>query len=141
MELEWGPSNPVKDESLVDKFEQQVGYHFPADFRQCILAHGGAWVQPDEFDTQENEGYAINRILSAVPNDRSGSIWELMELDEETTEVMRGYVPFADTPFGDYLCFDRQNDSVVYIDHETLEVEYVAPSFQAFLDGLYEEED
>ncbi|MGN0979476.1 MAG: SMI1/KNR4 family protein [Candidatus Avoscillospira sp.] len=141
MNLEWGPSTPLEDESLIDKFEQAVGYRFPADCRQCIRDHGGAWVQPDGFDTQENKGYGINRILSAVPDHEAGSIWDLMELDAETAEVLRGYIPFADTPFGDFLCLDRKDDSVVYIDHETLEVEHAAPSFQAFLDGLHEDED
>ena len=34
--------------------------------------------------------------------------------------------------------FDKTNDSVVYIDHETLEIEHIANSFDEFLDCLYD---
>lgn len=139
--MEWGTNIPLKDVTLIDKFEQQVGYHFPTDYRQCAIEHGNAWVQPDTFDTQKHKGRAFNRLFSFNTGGH-GSIWILgVSHDEEEAALLRDYVPFANSPCGDLICFDKRNDSVVYIDHETLAVEYVAPSFQAFLDGLYEEED
>ena len=142
--MNWIFSDPLEEVALIQKFERKIDYQFPEDFRQCVLKNNGAYAEPDGFDTDKTEGRAFNHLFSFNPDDVS-SIWEagigLDETDEACVEVMRNYVIFADSPCGDPICFDRRDDSVVYVDHETLEVEYVAPSFQAFLDKLYEEDD
>ena len=64
-------------------------------------------------------------------NDSLHRIWaENRELDN--------YVVFANEPFGNIICFDKTNDHIVFIDHETLSIEYVADSFSEFIAGLKE---
>ena len=139
--MEWLFIKPLRDEKLIDQFEQKVGYRFPLVFRECVMKNNGGNVEPDCFDTQKEEGKVFNRLFSFDPADR-GSMWVMaFPADEEEAVAMKNYVPFADSPNGDAICFDRRDDSIVYVDHETLDVEYVAPSFQAFLDKLYSDED
>lgn len=142
--MNWISSDPLEDATLIDKYEQKIGYRFPKDFRRCVLEHNGAYMEPDGFDTDKTNGRAIGPLFSFNPDDIE-NIWDLgaesFEIIDEFAGLMRNYVPFADSPNGDAICFDRRDDSIVYVDHETLDVEYVAPSFQAFLDKLYGDED
>ena len=47
-------------------------------------------------------------------------------------------VPFALLEFGDSLCFDKNDNSIVYYDHETDTIEKVADNWDEFKDTLYE---
>ncbi len=142
--MEWDYVKPLLDECLIDRYEQMVGYRFPAEFRKCALEHNAGYPAWDCIDTDRCKERVFSNLLSFNPDDTS-TIWDpgmgLDETDEECMELMQNYVTFAESPFGDPICFDRRDDSVVYIDHETLLVEHVAPSFQALLEKLYEIED
>ena len=46
------------------------------------------------------------------------------------------YIVFATDPFGNKICFDKTNDKIVFIDHETLSIEVVADDFTEFVDSL-----
>lgn len=62
-------------------------------------------------------------------NDSLHRIWaENGELDN--------YIVFACDPFGNIICFDKTNDHIVFIDHETLSMEPVADSFSKFIASL-----
>lgn len=140
----WILAKPLKDERLIDAYGKDIGYRFPEAFRRCVRENNGAYAEPDAFDTRESKGQAFGALYSFNPDDiesiwKFGRCWDMT--DGETDAVMRQYVAFASSPFGDTISFDPKDDSVVFIDHETLAVEYAAPSFEAFLDGLYEDED
>lgn len=93
-------------------------------------------------------------LLSFNKNDSEFTIWEAVVAYDGHIQVAKEcgdledinayetifnrYVIFADTPFGNEIAFGRTDDSVVFIDHETLDVEKVADSFDEFLDCLYE---
>ena len=46
------------------------------------------------------------------------------------------YIPFAIDHFGNLICFAR-NRQIVFLDHETLNIEKIAPSFDEFVFSLY----
>ena len=54
----------------------------------------------------------------------------------ETDVKMGTMAAFAGDPFGNLICFDKTNDHIVFIDHETLSIEPVADSFSEFIAGL-----
>ena len=49
---------------------------------------------------------------------------------------MENYIAFAADPFGNLICFDKADDSIVFIDHETLSIESVSASFTELVDSL-----
>ncbi len=49
---------------------------------------------------------------------------------------MENYIAFAADPFGNLICFDKSNDTIVFIDHETLRIESASASFTEFIDSL-----
>ena len=49
---------------------------------------------------------------------------------------MENYIAFAADPFGNLICFDKADDSIVFIDRETLSIESVSASFTELVDSL-----
>ena len=47
-------------------------------------------------------------------------------------------VPFAELEFGDLLCFDRKDNSIVYYNHEKDSITKVSNSWKDFEETLYE---
>ena len=153
MTLEWDFIKPLESENLIDEFEQLRRYKFPVSFRECVIKNNAGYPSKDVFDTAATEERCISYLLSF--NKRGdATIWDSVEAYESNINVAKQYgdldeanalkyifnryVVFADTPFGDDIAFDKTDDSVVYIDHETLEVEKIADSFDEFLNCLYD---
>lgn len=153
MNLEWDFVRSLEDENLIDEFEKAVKYKFPVSFRKCVVMNNGGYPSKEIFDTDVAEERCIGYLLSFNHNDRC-SVWNALEAYESNIKVaeqykdleelkmlqniMDNYVIFADDPGGNEIAFDKTDNSVVYIDHETLEVEHIADSFDEFLDCLYD---
>ena len=142
-DMEWRYVKELKNEGLVAEFEETIGYEFPQDFKECINFINGGRPRYQDFDTSLCEGRDILAI-SSFNKDDSGNMWNSYEWDEDCEEF-KGftgrYIPFAYSDGGDDICFDTSNNHVVYIDHETAEVEEVADTFTEFINSLYEYED
>lgn len=142
-DMEWRYVKELKNEGLVAEFEEMIGYEFPQDFKECINFINGGRPKYQDFDTTFCEGRDILAINSFNKDD-SGNMWNSYEWDEDCGEFegfTGRYIPFAYSEGGDDICFDTSNNHVVYIDHETAEVEEVADTFTEFINSLYEYED
>ena len=155
--MKWETEQPLKSEALIDEFEKLRDYTFPKSFREWVLLYnGGAPEDGDVFDTEETEERVFGFLCSFNKEDEGLTVWDVVEAYEENMSVAREYedfedleayeklfnryVVFADTPFGDDIAFDKTDDSVVFIDHETFMVEKIADSFDEFVACLYESE-
>lgn len=139
--MEWVLGFNLESADLISEFEREVGYSFCDSFKKTVMSHNGSNVVPDCFDTDETEGHVFNVLLSFNKEDIC-SIWRTARYWDDGGIGMRdAYVVFADSPFGDFIAFDKRNDSVVFIDHETLHVEKIADDFDGFLNCLYEDPD
>lgn len=153
MALEWDFVISLDSENLIDEFEKTVEYKFPISFRKCVIMNNGGYPSKEIFDTEVADERCIEYLLSFNHND-SWSIWKVLEAYKSNIKVaeqyndleelkmlqniMDNYVIFAEDPGGNEVAFKKTNDSVVYIDHETLEIEHIANSFDEFLDCLYD---
>lgn len=52
-------------------------------------------------------------------------------------ELTNKYVPFAIDNYGNLICFDANNDKIVFVNHEDMSVEIIADNFNDFMNGLY----
>lgn len=155
--MKWEDVEPLESKKLIDEFEKLCDYTFPKSFRKCVKRNNGGTPEKDTFDTETTEERMIGFLLSFNKDDSVPNMWDVVETyqtnialaekdgawdeAEEYRNILNKYVIFADTPFGDDIAFDRTDDSIVYIDHETFEVEKIADSFDEFLDCLYDEDD
>lgn len=144
--MEWEYIKPLSSAELIKEFEAYADYSFPEDFINCVILNNGGYPSLDVFDTDRTEERTIKSLLSFNKDDRE-TIWMMNERSEdaEDDELEDGmedlperYVAFAIDDFGNLICFDKDNDNIVFYDHEEDETEYIADSFTEFLEKLYD---
>ena len=137
--MEWYSVKELKSPDLIAEFERLVGYTFCDSFKKFVMQFNGSKTRADGYDTFDTEK-SVGRVLNAFDSfnkEDKGSIWTSRNWDDCGTGMKDEYVVFADSCFGDPIAFDKSNDSVVFIDHETLNVEKIADDFDGFLNSLY----
>ena len=151
--MEWYFVKPLESVELIDEFEEFVGYKFPVSFRNCVKENTGGSPEPNAFDTEFSKERELENFRSFNKNNRC-NMWDMVEIYSQNIEILKknedydfldayiniaeNYVIFADAAFGNLIAFDRADDSVVFIDHETQETEKIADSFDEFINGLYD---
>lgn len=148
IKLEWGE---VVDEKEITSLEMKLGNLLPPSFGQAIGSLGRSlsffyslldFHVPDEFNEIFSGGISyhiknltyISDILGITPEE---------EDDEQQKSYIRqvsSMLRFADSGNGDIYAFDMaaqgEEKPVVYWEHETCEVKYLADSFQDYLDRI-----
>ena len=132
--MNWKYVKPLQSENLINDFECLVCYEFPEEFRDCVLQFNGGRPERKGFDTDVNAGRELKSFLSFNSDDRE-TVWKIHEWNKE--ELANKYVAFAIDNFGNLICFDADNDEVVFLNHEDLSVEHIANTFSEFLELLY----
>ena len=132
--MNWKYIKPLKNESALANYEHLVDYKLPPSFLKCIRQNNGGRPARSLFDTEFAKERAMKSLLSFNQEDRE-TVWKIVEWDKE--ELRNRFVPFAIDNFGNLICFDKLNDNIVFLEHETLRQEKVADSFDDFLNNLY----
>ena len=133
--MNWNFVEPLKSANLIDEFESFVSYTLPKDFKECVMQYNGGYPEREAFDTDSTKERVFNSLLSFNKEDIS-TIWKTNEGHIEG--LPDKYVVFADDPFGNLICFDKDNDNVIFWNHEDESVEHIANTFTEFIDKLYE---
>lgn len=141
--MEWLFIKPLNSEELISEYEEKVCYRFPKDFKDCVKQNNSANPGLEVFISwygKRKKKRVLNNLFSFNKEDRS-TIWHYNDWNGKQREWnedgrMVKYVAFAKDPFGNLICFDKTNDSIVWIDHETLNIEFVADSFTEFINSL-----
>lgn len=146
----WDEGEKLESIDLIDEFEEHIGYKFSDSFRKWVIKNNGK--RPDcvcIFDTDVDE--RVLDSLFSFNKDDDCSIWEMNEWDDyddpededeqARTDFMRNYVIIGDSAFGDYICFDKADGKVVYVDHETDDVEHIGKDFDEFLSKLRRDDE
>ena len=133
--MNWNYVKTLKSVNLIDEFESLVHYELPKDFKEFVLQYNGGRPEHKAYDTDTTEERVLKTILSFNKEDIS-TVWETNEGDIEG--LPDKYVVFATDPFGNLICFDKDNDNVIFWNHEDESVEHIANTFTEFIDKLYE---
>ncbi len=156
--MDWDLATPLESKKLIEAYERLRRYTFPQSFKDCVELNNGGCPMLTEFDTDETEGRMFGFLYSFNACEKQGiTVWDNVNAYEirvqdamadedidclnDIAYIYQNFVCFADTSFGDEIAFYKRDDSVVFIDHETLEIEKIADSFEEFIDSLYEEDD
>ena len=131
--MEWKYVKHLKSRKNIEDFEQLVGYSFPPEFRKQVIEHNGGRPANRIFNTNKRKIYALKSFLSFNHEDLE-TVWKIREWSKEI--LTDEYVAFAIDNFGNLICFDKSDDSVVFANHEDSSVEKIADTFSAFLEAL-----
>ena len=135
-EIVWKYDEPLTDENLITEFETKSGFTFPPSYRSLVIEHNGARPDKKIFNTDTDEGHVFGNLLSFNTSDTKNlNIWETNK--NMPTDIDSKYIAFAMDAFGNWICFNAEDGSIVFIDHDTSAIENIANDFDAFIDGLY----
>ena len=133
--MEWKYIKKLATNSLIEDFECLAKYVFSEDFKKCVIENNGGRPNKKAFDTSKTKEREIKSLLSFNKEDKE-TVWKIFDWNKE--ELRDRYIPFAIDNYGNIICFDANNDHVVFVNHENLDVEEVANSFSEFISVLYE---
>ena len=147
--MNWEYVRPLQSEDLITEYEEQIGYEFPADFKNCVIQFNNGYPEKKFFCSWKgkrkrkrvfNHLYSFNKEdISSIwrYNDWRGSFSDWFRLSDGEIEH---YVVFAGDPFGNLICYDRRTDKIVFINHEEADfsaaVEEIADSFTKLINSL-----
>lgn len=142
--VKWILTKGELSREAVLKVEEELGVSFPSDFVDCVLLKNGGQPIPDTFDLEGRKEAVFNSLIDLNVEESRNIIKVYNDLKNRLPESV---YPFADDPFGNYLCFDYRDGkdpSIVFWDHETSidghnsKVSFVCSSFSELLNKLYE---
>ena len=133
--MEWRFVKVIDDEKLIENFESKAIYTFSDSFKKCVKSNNGGRPSVSAFDTNKAKEREIKSLLSFNRED-TDNIWKMNEWVK--AELNDKYVAFAIDNFGNLICFDCGNDNVVFWNHESNGIEFIAKDFDAFLACLYD---
>jgi hypothetical protein len=138
----WRFVKPLHDEHSISEMEEMIGAKFPEDYVACVKQYNRAYPSIKVFRTAGGIERVFSNLLGFNKDD-GASIFVTYDLFLTYHEKHKEWLPFAEDPFGNYICFDMSTDpwAVVFWDHETDAVDGVADSFTEFLGMLYPGED
>lgn len=112
-----------------------LGYNLPIDYCTFYSKQLTLHIKPNLFKVNNVE--KIIRYLFSMDKDNKNYIMKFQYLDSQYNEKI---VPFAELEFGDLLCFNKEDDTIVYYDHEQDKIATLAKNWTDFRATLYEED-
>ncbi len=109
----------------IESYELKQDYEFPIEFKQLVTKYNGGRPSKCVFlvNTQQR---VMKSLLSFNLKDKD-NIWNC------GSEIGDRYIAFAIDNYGNTICFDRDDNSIVFRNHETEQVEYITDNFTEFL--------
>ncbi len=144
----------------IEEFERQVGVCLPILYKELMLKHNGVRFKEDNFNFMSKDGDEDNREFLFSSFGEKEEVGEHMGYTQYVADPIYygvpGLVSFASTAEGDTMCFDYREDAktcepkIILLIHDAYEntngvdhmkIEYIANTFDDFLDMLYEYKD
>lgn len=126
---EWRYIKPLATESLIPDTEEQLDYKFVDSYIDFVKKYNGSRPPISIFSTSSAQEKTIKSFLSFNPNDAEN----IIRLNKGVAEISSMFIAFAIDNFGNYICFDKQNHMIFFLDFETGETDLIDKSFSDFL--------
>lgn len=131
MDIEWKYKIELSDNALSD-ISSKYQVVIPDDLKKLLMIANAATPSKTRFMLKVDEK-VLGAILSFNPNEKEADSFEsAMNIGFE-----KNIVPFGIDPFGNYICYNTTDKSIMFFDHEEDSLEKVASSLEEFLGMLY----
>jgi cell wall assembly regulator SMI1 len=138
----WDEPRPATSREI-EQLEHWLGITFPKAYKEVVAQYQGMTPQPDVFDV--GRGTNVVNVLLTIIEDNNWPTYSVRSAYEAVKpHVPVGIYPFANTPGGEYLCFDyRKSSEQPKVTLVTVEmfIYPVADSFTDFMARLHDGED
>lgn len=112
---------------------KELDYNLPIDYCVYYAKQINLHIKPNLFKVDGKE--KMIQTLLSMDTDSKVFILNYQEIDSQYNGQI---VPFALLEFGDNLCFNKSDNSIVYYEHENDTIEKVADKWDEFVKNLYE---
>lgn len=126
---EWRYVKPLAAESVIPGAEEKLGYHFVDSYKDFVKKYNGGRPPVSIFNTSASQERTIKSFLSLNATD----VENILKMNKGVAEISAKLVAFAIDNFGNYICFDKENDAIVFLDFESGETELIDETFSDFL--------
>lgn len=133
--MQWKYVKELSDEMLIKEFEDAQSYTFNKQYIDCVKQNNGGRPSKRVFLNEKGVERVVKSFLSFNKSDRE-TVWKVLDWNKEILEGK--YIPFAIDNFGNIICFLKHDDSIVFIEHETGNVEKIASDYENFISNLRE---
>lgn len=135
-ELTWKVVRPLTDKTLIKKLERIVGVAMPNDYIECVMENNAGYPSLKGFVTVAGNERVFNNLLT-FDESKGVNIFNTYKSVLAATGN-KTLLPFAEDPFGNYICFDFSESmaKVVFWEHETKRTETINETFTGFLAKL-----
>lgn len=132
MAIIWKYKTELKDPAVFTEIEQQRGIVFPDKLKEFIEEANAATPSSYKFMVGNNE-----RVLGAILSfnhceSGTDSVFTALAAIED-----QSLLPFGIDPFGNYICYSLEDETIVFWDHETGIAATTDRSLKEYLDSLY----
>ena len=141
MSINWKFGNKIS-ENEISFLENQFGIKYPKEYVELVLNNDGASPTYDCWDMPNGEKEKVFDHLISLSDKNISNVFNTYYILKNEFGIS-DLIPFADDPFGNYLCFMKNNMKIYYYncdgyDNPNYVGEYVAASFGEFIASLYE---
>lgn len=127
---------PLHKKQYISDVQTKVGYYFPDVFKEFVLTNnGGRPIKSFVISSRGKERHVMT-FLSFNPDDRC-SIWKEPTFNKGNSVFKN--IPFAIDDFGNSFCFNKLDNHICFVNHETLDEEFIAENFNEFINKLYDD--
>ncbi len=131
MNIEWKYKIDLVENAL-SEISSKYQVVIPEDLKDLLMVANAATPSKTRFMLKVDEKI-LGAILSFNPNEKEADSFEsAMNIGFE-----KNMVPFGIDPFGNYICYNTTNNSIMFFDHEEDTLEEIASSLDGFLGKLY----
>jgi len=124
----------VKDTNLtkIKEAEKNLSYEFPNEFVEFVLINNGGTPNNNVFYICDGSQKLFGKLLSFNKDDKENVF---ISFD---SKYKNDLIPIANDVFGNLICFDRKDNSLVFWEHETDECKYIVSNWNTFVNDLYD---
>lgn len=126
---EWRYIKPLETDNLIPEVEKKLGYYFVDSYIDFVKKYNGGRPPVSTFNTSESKERTIKSFLSFNPTDSEN----IIKLNKGVDEISKILVAFAIDDFGNYICFNKKNNMIIFLDFETGKAELIDKTFSDFL--------
>ena len=131
MNIEWKYKIDLAENAIAEMVKKYQ-IIIPDDLKKLLMVANAATPSKTRFMLRVDEKI-LGAVLSFNPGEKEADSFEsAMNID-----FKKNIVPFGIDPFGNYICYNTIDGSIVFFDHEEDSETEVASSLNEFLDKLY----
>ncbi|NIZ19893.1 SMI1/KNR4 family protein [Entomospira culicis] len=135
MAVSWNFVEPITEPSIVTRYLEAQKVILPTEIIQHILAYNGGAPTPSCFDSPYGQEHEVGYLLSYLP-DSAQSVYSVRNALIEEHHIPHLF-PLMDDNFGNYICYDTQENRIVYWLHEEHIYATIAENWEEFISNLY----